>query len=175
MKRHSKINVRTLTESDCKMIAKAFAEQEWHKPVAQYERYNAEQRERSRDVLVAEYDRAFAGYLTIKWESHYKHFRTKDIPEIADLNVLIKFRNKGIATALMDEAECRIGERSNTIGIGVGLTADYGAAQRFYVKRGYVPDGLGISQDGVMLKHGDEVTIDDAMALYFTKSKETGQ
>ena len=32
------------------------------------------------------------------------------------------------------------------IGIGVGLTPDYAAAQHLYPKLGYVPDGLGTHQ-----------------------------
>jgi hypothetical protein len=31
----------------------------------------------------------------------------------------------------------------NIMGIGFGLTADYGAAQRLYPKLGYIPDGRG--------------------------------
>lgn len=34
--------------------------------------------------------------------------------------------------------------QSDTIGIGFGLYADYGTAQRMYIKRGFVPDGRGI-------------------------------
>ena len=34
-------------------------------------------------------------------------------------------------------------QRSDHAGIGFGLYADYGAAQRLYIKRGYIPDGRG--------------------------------
>jgi len=49
------------------------------------------------------------------------------------------------------------------------LTADYGGAQRLYIKRGYVPDGLGISQHGRFLLYGDIVTVDDDLTVGFTK------
>ncbi len=55
-------------------------------------------------------------------------------------------------------------------GIGVGLIADYGAAQILYVKRGYLPDGNGISQRGKYLKHTDQVTVDDDLVLYLRKN-----
>jgi len=76
----------------------------------------------------------------------------------------------------MDEAEKRISERSKIIGIGVGLYPDYGAAQRMYVLRGYVPDGKGLFQKGQHVKPGQEVCIDDDLALFLTKEtgKQTG-
>ncbi|MEZ4847287.1 MAG: GNAT family N-acetyltransferase [Bacteroidia bacterium] len=61
--------------------------------------------EGSRDIIIAELNGEFAGYLTIKWESNYIPFKEKAIPEIVDFNVLKKFQRKGIGTALMDEAE----------------------------------------------------------------------
>jgi len=79
----------------------------------------------------------------------------------------MKYRKNGIATALMDEAETIVSEKY--IGIGFGLMSDYGAAQRLYVKRGYIPDGLGISQNGKFLTYGDQMTVDDDVALYLTK------
>ena len=69
----------------------------------------------------------------------------------------------------MDAAENLIAEKYKLVGIRVGLTRDYGAAQRMYVKRGYLPDGLGISQDGVFLQYGDKITVTDALNLSFIK------
>ncbi|HSK70873.1 MAG TPA: GNAT family N-acetyltransferase [Pyrinomonadaceae bacterium] len=164
-----KFSIRQLTENDCEVISEAFAQQNWNKPLSQYKNYLREQDAGKRQVLIAEFENEFSGYLTIVWQSHYSPFREKNIPEIVDLNVLIKFRNRGIGAALMDAAESLIAERFNIVGIGVGLTGDYGAAQRLYVKRGYIPDGRGISQNGRFLKYGDKITIDDDLNLYFTK------
>ena len=70
--------------------------------------------------------------------------RTESIPEIQDLNVRPRIPTaRHRLAALLDEAEQLIGARSPLAGIGFGLYADYGAAQRLYVKRGYVPDGHG--------------------------------
>jgi ribosomal protein S18 acetylase RimI-like enzyme len=165
----TKISIREMSAEDCAIISKAFTDQGWNKPQSQYEGYFQEQTEGRRVVLVAEVEGTFAGYVTILWESYYPPFKEAGIPEIMDFNVLIKYRRQGIGAALMDEAEKRISHRSKVVGIGVGLMADYGAAQIMYVKRGYVPDGRGISQNEKFLGYGDRVTVDDDLILCFTK------
>jgi GNAT superfamily N-acetyltransferase len=161
--------IRALRDDDPEVIAAAFTALGWDKPVAQYEKYLADQRAGVRDVLVATVDDEFAGYLTVQWESSY----FDGIPEISDFNVLPKFRRRGIGTALMDAAEARVAERSQAVGIGVGLYADYGQAQRMYVRRGYLPDGRGLMYDNRPVPPGRTIPIDDAAALMFTKSLST--
>lgn len=163
------VMLRALRAEDAEPIAAAFAAQGWRKPAAQYVAYMRQQEAGDRDVLVAEVNGAFAGYVTIVWESDYLPFRAEGIPEIVDLNVLIKYRRQGIATALLDKAERRIGKRSRIAGIGVGMTGDYGAAQILYVRRGYRPDGRGLAVRGVSSQHGDQVMVDDDLTLYLTK------
>lgn len=164
------IAIRELIEADCDLISAAFSQQGWNKPAAQYQKYWRESQQGSRLVLVAEFDQVFAGYVTIVWESDYPPFRETQIPEIVDFNVLFKYQQRGVGTALMDEAERRIAQRSNKVGIGVGLMADYGNAQILYAKRGYIPDGRGIFGHGRWLAYGEQITIDDDVALYLTKS-----
>lgn len=166
----NQITIRSITMDDCKAISEAFTAQGWNKPQEQYERYFKEQMEGTREVFIAEYNNEFAGYLIVVWESGYGYFRENRIPEIVDLNTLIKFRKKGIASALLDEAERKISERSNIAGIGFGLMPDYGQAQRLYVKRGYIPDGLGVYKGENYIKYGDNIVVDDDLALYLTKS-----
>lgn len=163
------LHIRLLTADDIPVIAAAFAALGWHKPTTQYERYLAEQRHGARAVLVAIQGGAFVGYVTVVWRSVYPPFRDAGIPEIVDVNVLPHRRRHGIGSRLLDEAERRIAERSSVAGIGVGLYADYGPAQRLYVKRGYVPDGRGIASDGRPVAGEETVVVDDALALYFTK------
>ena len=91
-------------------------------------------------MLLALLSGEVAGYLTVDWQPAYPPFRQEGIPEIQDFNVLPPLRRRGIGGRLMDEAERRIAERASVAGIGVGMFGDYGAAQRMYVKRGYVPD-----------------------------------
>ena len=90
----------------------------------------------------------FAGYLNVVWQVEYPPFRESGIPEIQDFNVLPRFRRKGIGSRLMESAERLAAERSHIVGIGVGMTEDYGAAQRLYALRGYVPDGRGLAAMG---------------------------
>lgn len=164
------LSIRPLCAEDPTIIASAFTAQGWNKPVAQFERYLNESLSGKRDVLVAHVRDEFAGYVTIEWKPEYLPFRERSIPEIADLNVLMKFQKKGIGTRLMESAEDLISKRSDTAGIRVGLTSDYGAAQRLYFKRGYVPDGHGISQRGKFLVYGDTIVIDDDLTIGFTKA-----
>ena len=110
-----------------------------------------------------------AGYVTLKWESHYLPFKKQVIPEIVDLNVLPAFRNQGIGSKLLDEAERSAFERSNIVGIGVGLYPDYGSAQRLYVKRGYIPDGRGVTYKYQPIPPGETVCLDDDLIFWFTK------
>jgi GNAT superfamily N-acetyltransferase len=86
--------------------------------------------------------------------------------------VLAEFRRRGIATALMDEAEERIFKKSTVAGIGVGLYAGYGPAQRMYILRGYVPDGRGLVHKNEPVSPGHDVFVDDDLLLYFVKERK---
>ena len=164
-----KIKLRAIRKSDCQKISESFELQGWNKPATQYEKYLEYQINRERDVIIAELDREFAGYLTIKWSSDYKPFQEASIPEIVDFNVLKKYQRRGIGTSLMDEAENRIKNISDYSGIGFGVYKDYGAAQILYINRGYKPDGNGIVKDSTSLKYGDTITIDDSIVFCLTK------
>jgi GNAT superfamily N-acetyltransferase len=164
-----KLNIRLLDIRDIPQIADAFKKLGWNKPASQYERYAMEQALDMRDVYVAFVEDQFAGYLTICWTSTYPPFREAKIPEVVDFNVLPEFRRQGIGTMLMDRAEHEIAKVSRMAGIGVGMTADYGAAQRMYVLRSYIPDGRGLHHRDRPLQYGEQMTVDDDLALYFTK------
>lgn len=69
----------------------------------------------------------------------------------------------------MDSAEGAARTRSKFIGIGVGLASDYGAAQRLYIQRGYVPDGHGVAYRDRTVEYGDQVSVDDDLVLYLIK------
>ncbi len=162
-------DIRLLESKDIPQIANAFKELGWNKPRSQYESYWLEQELRIRDVYVAFVQEQFAGYLTICWNSGYEPFREKNIPEITDFNVLPKFRRLGIGTQLMDKVEMEIAKVSSVAGIGVGMTPDYGAAQRLYVLRGYIPDGLGLHWKDHHVQYEEAVRVDDDLALFLTK------
>lgn len=161
--------IRKITENDSVIISNAFKEQGWEKPESLYERYIIEQNNEERITLIAEIDGEFAGYVNVIWNSYYPAFKEKNIPEVNDFNVLIKYRGLGIGSRLMDRAEEIIGERSSIVGIGVGIFYDYGVAQVLYVKRGYIPDGKGIHNGQDYVRYGDKVVINDDIVLYLTK------
>lgn len=166
---HVDPEIRLLQAEDIPQIAEAFEELGWHKPRALYERYLMEQALKIRVCYVAFVDGEFAGYLTICWTSTYEPFREKNIPEIVDFILLPPFRRRGIGTKLMDLAESEIARVSPIAGIGVGMTPDYGAAQRLYVLRGYIPDGCGLHWKDHYVQFREEIRVDDDLALYFTK------
>lgn len=162
-------NIRPLAQSDIPMIVTKFAEHNWPKPSSIFETYLQEQHSSERLIWVAHVKDQFAGYITLKWQSNYQPFRINQIPEIMDLNVLPPFRNVGIGSKLLEIAETTASAQSNVVGIGVGLYDGYGEAQKLYVKRGYVPDGRGITYNYQPAVPGSSVTLDDDLVLWFTK------
>ncbi len=55
------------------------------------------------------------------------------------------------------------------VGLGVGLYSDYGAAQRIYVRRGYLPDGAHHVRQRT-IEPGSQVAIDDDATLMMVRT-----
>jgi GNAT superfamily N-acetyltransferase len=163
------IHIRFLEEGDPPSITAAFQNMGWNKPEGQYRRYLHEQVEGARTCFVATVDGQFAGYVTLNWRPTYAGFADLSIPEIQDLNVLVIFRRKGVGSRLLDCAEAEAARHSAVVGIGVGLHQGYNAAQQLYVKRGYIPDGCGITYRDHLVDEGAEVRLDDDLVMHFTK------
>ncbi len=164
------LQIRSLRDDDAARVAAAFRQIGWNKTEAQYWLYLKEQAAGRRVCLVALADERFAGYVTLNWFPKYPPFADSGIPEIQDLNVLPEFRRQGIATRLLDEVEAHASERSSVVGIGVGLHPGYNAAQRLYGKRGYIPDGCGITYRDCFLEEGAKIVLDDELVLHLTKN-----
>ncbi len=163
------IHLRSLNKEDPPIISAAFQAAGSKKTEAQYVRYLNEQAEGDRVCTVAMVDGQFAGYVTLKWRPTYPGFAELNIPEIQDLNVLPRFQKRGIATRLLDHAEEQAASRSAVVGIGVGLHPGYNQAQPLYVKRGYIPDGRGITYRDRYVEEGAQVVLDDHLVLHLTK------
>ena len=169
----NQIQIRPLIEKDIAAISGAFNQISWNKPASLFEGYLKEQEAGERLVWVAYFKGEFAGYVTLKWQSQYPSFKAENIPEIMDLNVLPVYRKIGIGSLLFDRAEKEALTKSQIIGIGVGLYAGedggYGAAQRLYIKRGYIPDGKGVTYNYQPTIPGNIYPLDDDLVLWFTK------
>lgn len=161
--------IRPLAKEDISIITAAFSKIGWNKPASIYEKYLQESFSDERLVWVAYVQDQFAGYITLKLNSKYPSFKDQNIPEIMDLNVLPSFRKMGIGSALLDTAEKEAVRKSPVVGIGVGLYDDYGSAQRMYIKRGYIPDGKGVTYNYEPTIPGNSYKLDDDLVLWFTK------
>lgn len=166
--------VRPMIRDDIDVIVEAFDKSNWtKKPRQLFETYLDEMSEGRRLVWVALSSVKFAGYVTLNWHSSYPPFQRTNVPEIADLNVLPSFRRRGIGSALLDAAEKAAFSQSASIGIGFGLYLDYGSAQRLYIKRGYLPDGQGITYQYAQVIPPENVPVDDDLVLWLTKERGT--
>jgi GNAT superfamily N-acetyltransferase len=163
------IEIRAFEKKDTPIIVNEFTRHHWPKPQSTFDLYWDEQNNNERFMWVAFHNAQFAGYVTLKWVSHYQSFKDQRIPEIMDLNVLPPFRNKGVGTRLLKIAEQLAATRSPIVGLGVGLYDDYGCAQKLYIKKGYIPDGFGVTYNYQSVIPGDSAPVDDDLVLWFTK------
>lgn len=130
-----------------------------------------EQKNNARDVLLARRgDGRLAGFVMLNWRPLYAFYRRMGIPEIQDLNVIPEARRQGVAMALVRYCEDLARMKGCAqAGIAVGLDSGYGAAQRLYVKLGYMPDGFGITYDRHPVSRGEVRPIDDDLCLMMVK------
>ena len=110
------------------------------------------------------------GQLTLQAPSAYPPFRRQNIHEIVDVWVDPAQRRQGIAKTLLqtagDEARAR---QAPGIGLGVGVTENFGPAHRLYAQAGFLPDGAGLWVQGRQAKAGDVVTMADGVLLMWVK------
>lgn len=91
------------------------------------------------------------------------------IPEIVDLTVFFHVHNKGIGNKLLDVVEREAAKVADIVYLAVGVHSGYGAAQRIYVKRGYIPDGSGVWYQGKQLEQYAPCCNDDDLLLFMSK------
>ncbi len=122
-------------------------------------------------VLIAEQDKQAVGFGVLNFNPKYSLYQKLDIPEIQDLNVISDRREQGIATALITAFEQIAQDQgAEHMGISVGLTKEYGAAQRLYCKLGYIPDGNGVTYDRAFTETGRAYPLDDDLCLMMVKN-----
>lgn len=120
-------------------------------------------------VFNAEFDGNTAGYLTLNLNSDKGPFAWRGIPELEDFHVFHEFRGLGIGNILLEAAEEKASEISNTMSVSVGLHSGYGAAHRIYIRRGYIPDGSGIWYEGEPLKPYAKCCNNKNLVIYLSK------
>lgn len=162
--------IRSIKEEDAQKLSHGFREQNWNKPIEQFKQYFIEQENKERYIFIAEFRGEIAGYTTLLPKALTGPFAEKGFPEICDFNVLIKYQRKGIGSLILDAAENAAKVISSTVSLGVGLHYGYGAAQRLYVKRGYIPDGSGVWYMNKQLEQYTDCNNNDDLVLYLSKS-----
>ncbi len=163
------IRIRQMRPEDESTINAAFVSQGWDARPGLFLRYIDEERQGLRQTFVAEREGTLLGYVTLLREAVHGPFAGRKWPEVSDFNVLIAYQRRGVGTQLMDAAEAAAAAFSDVVTIGVGLASDYGAAQRMYVKRGYIPDGSGVWYRNEQLPYYAPCCNDDDLVLYFSK------
>lgn len=169
----SKMNctIRNMIKSDIESLSHGFMNQGWPAREEILASYFWEQASGDREVLVAEIDGAVAGYVTILPSAKHGPF-AEVYPELSDFNVFEPFRNQGIGSQLLEEAEKRVKFVSSKVTLGVGLHLGYGPAQRLYIKRGYIPDGSGVWYRNQPLEMNATIQNNDDLVLYLSKKFE---
>ena len=163
--------LRELTADDLPALAKSDGGKAWSGADARWPVYLAEHHQGLRVVLLAFDGPHPVAYGSLRWRSQHPAFAAGNIPEIHDLLVAEGHRRRGIASEMIAAFEDRARERGRkTIGLGVGLYADYGSAQRLYARLGYAPDGRGITYRNLPIVSGATVRVDDDLVLWLTKA-----
>lgn len=173
MNRHGLTNIRLkeISRNDLALFQESFKDTYLSDRFDLFKKYLKEHSEKNRYVLLACSGGKMIGYVTLKYVSDYENFAQNNIPEIVDFNVVPRFRKQGIGRKLLKRIES-VAKKSGyaQIGIGVGLSEDYGAAQRLYVKMNYIPDATGLHYDAKPVQKGTTVRVDDSLAVYLIKN-----
>lgn len=161
--------IRSMEKEDAHIFNETYLSYGWHPSLEVYENYFKEQEENKRKVFIAEFEGEVCGLCTLVLDPSEGPWIGKGYPEIVDLSVFKHVQNKGIGNVLLDVIEQEAAKISDTVFLAVGLHSGYGAAQRIYVKRGYIPDGNGVWYQGKPLEQYVPCCNDDDLVLFMSK------
>lgn len=165
-----KLTIRDMESTDARVFTDEFTAQGWHTDISHYMARVKDRSEGECVALTAVFEGRPAGYVYVYRCADEGPFSGKGWPIIVDFNVLRKYQRRGIGNRLMDAAERIASRYADTVCLGVGLCDSYGAAQRMYVRRGYIPDGSGVWYQGRQCVQYETVcTVDDDLILYLYK------
>lgn len=163
------ILIRNMKIEDAKIIFDTYMSYGWHPAMETYENYCKEQEEQKRKVFIAEYEGEVCGLCTLVMNPAEGPWAGMGYPEIVDLSVFFHVHKKGIGNKLLDVAEKEASKVADMVYLAVGVHSGYGAAQRIYVKRGYMPDGSGVWYQGKQLEQYAPCCNDDDLLLFMSK------
>ena len=162
--------IRNMEEADAQILTDEYTAQGWHSDVDYYLMRIREQAEGKCVALTAEFQGHPAGNVYLYLNANEGPFKGKAWPIIVDFGILKKYQRKSIGNRMMDVAEQLAAQYADTVCLGVGLSREYGTAQRMYAKRGYIPDGSGVwYQDKQCVQYETVCTVDDDLVLYMAK------
>lgn len=163
------LTIRPFTGDDIAPIVAGECAQGWHATEEKYISRLQDAADGKCIALCAEWNGEPVGYISVYPDCSWGAFGDRGWPEIIDFAVLQKARRHGVGTALMDAAERIAADFADHVYLGVGLHEGYGAAQRMYVKRGYVPDGSGVWYGDRVCPQYEGCCNDDDLVLYLYK------
>ncbi|KAB8126004.1 GNAT family N-acetyltransferase [Gracilibacillus oryzae] len=165
------VEIRQMIQSDIELVYNGLSGHDVSKPLDYIEKCWRENLSQERTTFLALDNKRFVGWGHLVYKSEYAFFMENGVPEIQNFDVIPPYRKRGVGSTLIDTIERFAFDTYDVIGIGFGLYADYGAAQRLYIKRGYIPDGRGIMYNNLPVEPGSLIRADDDLALFLTKQK----
>lgn len=168
--RDDKLTIRSMVPEDAKVYFDTYTSYDWHPQMEVYENYYKEQQNGERLVFVPEIEGKVVGICTLVLHPTEGPWGGQNIPEIVDLCVFFHIHKSGIGSKLLDVVEAEAAKRSDTVFLAVGCHSGYGAAQRIYVKRGYIPDGSGVWYQNKNLDQYAPCVNDDDLLLFMSKN-----
>ena len=164
----SNIDIRKMNYDDIPLICKADHD-ESERNITYLKNQLANQDKQECSALIALYNGKAAGYVFLYYKCRWGGLANCNIPGVVDLIVFEEFRQRGIATNLMDVAENIAKSHSNKVYLDVCLSSEYGPAQIFYIKRGYIPDGKGVYYEEKVCETDATCKNDDELTLCLVK------
>ena len=165
----NELMIRNMEEADARIFTDEEIKQGWHTDISKFLTRLKDQSEGICISLTAVYRGAPAGYVNIYITPSGGPFGGKGLPEIVDFGVFFHLHKRGIGNKILDVVEAEAAKYADHVFLAVGLHSGYGAAQRIYVKRGYVPDGSGVWYQGKQLDQYAPCVNDDDLLLFLAK------
>lgn len=166
------VTITLVTKADVDDLYAILMQMQAGREAFYFERCLSEQELGHRYIFIARLqDGTPAGYVMLNRKPQYPSFRHMNIPEIQDLSVAPNHRRQGIGAQMIDVCEQQAKQDgADMIGIGVGMPASFGAAQRLYVSKGYMPDGAGVCYDNDRVTEGEMRPVDELLCLKLIKT-----